>query len=159
MDSNKKKTTLILLAILTMFTALVGLNSCGSTITMTSTTSSVVKAIDSKILQPQGNTPWELSLYSIKWNGTSVRVNIGVTNKFNRVNSFDYVFLVADSYGGSFQPTEGPRPAFCHGSIYPDETKTGSLNFTVNPRSGNITLQVFNDYVKYIDLFALGSPN
>jgi hypothetical protein len=148
------------LVILTMVVYFISLNSCVTSTTTKPTPLPKTNPIEIKTLEYPGSGPWVFALYSIKWDGTKVNVDIGVTNKFNLVNSLPYVFFVADAYGGTFQPSEGPRPAFCSGAIYPGETKVGTLTFTVNPMSGNIVLKIFdNGYLKTENLFNLGVPH
>jgi hypothetical protein len=141
---------------------LLGLVSCGGTVTSTPPTTSPPlihspKVLESKTIQ-FGGMPWEFSLYSITWNGLTVTADISVTYKYRTVNSFPFVFVAEDAYRVSFQPVEGPRPAFCSGIFYPEDTKRGTLTFTVNPKSGNIVLETFDGgSLKRETLFTLGS--
>ncbi|MFC1971106.1 hypothetical protein ACFLV0_04145 [Chloroflexota bacterium] len=95
------------------------------------------------------NIFWDVSLYSVEWDGAEVTIHLSVTNDGDKPATFPYPsvyhpvvveFRVVDHYNQWFDNNNSER--WVSGDIYPGETRSGELSFLVNPRSGDSALYV-----------------
>ncbi len=116
---------------------------------------------------------WNYTISNVLWVGNTVSMNMEVTNVGNRVIPFgsggpnahysfttDYKFCLVDSYNQIYwSKGDGVREAsFYNQKYYPNEKKSGRLEFTVNPHSGASYLYQYAAGRPRIQLFPLGSP-
>ena len=117
-----------------------------------------------------GDKTWLVSLESVKWSESTVILTLSVRNEGSSPAKFGYMFseafnpsfhhyrgadiVVKDSYGMLF---DTKSREFYKGLIYPGETRKGVLQFTVNPRSGQVGLYLSPSAKDA--LFYLGSPS
>jgi len=108
---------------------------------------------------------WEFTLNSFSIKSTDVNVNISVTSHFDVPREYGpYRIVLIDQYstrsGMIFGDTIDKEHfyGFYEGIYYPGDTKTGDLRFTVNPKSGKVSLHLYSPYMKSImsKLFDLG---
>jgi len=130
---------------------------------------------------------WRIDLEECKISGNKVYVELSVTSLWAAPRYFGgdflspYTFICIDQYGKIFEdaieerkeaeawqkflegewfPTEEPEPInFYKGEYYPNETRTGELEFIVNPRSGDVALYIgrFVGFTTRLKLFDLGT--
>jgi hypothetical protein len=97
-----------------------------------------------------GNITWEVVLKSIQWSSNRINTEIIATNRGTTPADFPYEnvdpigvvvsFGVMDSYN-MWYSVDG-NPNFDVRKIYPGESRTFKPTFTVNARSGELTLYV-----------------
>ena len=124
-----------------------------------------VEPMQTKLIQID-NMYWEVSLYSVKWDGAEATVNLSVSNEGDKPATFPYPgvhhpatteFLVVDSYNQWFGNSSSKK--WVSGDIYPGETRRGDLTFSVNLRSGNTALYVsWYSGIRRGYLFDIGHP-
>lgn len=130
---------------------------------------------------------WRITLEQCNILGNKVRVKLSITSLWNSPHYFGggvfspYTFICIDQYGKKFEDaieerktaeawqkflegdisfTEEPEPVnFYKGEYYPEETRTGELEFIVNPRSGDVVLYIarYVGHTTKLKLFDLGS--
>lgn len=130
---------------------------------------------------------WEIVLKKCSISGNKVAVNVSIISHWNTPRYFGgdalspYTFICIDQYGKIFEDaieerknaeqwqnllegkisiTDEPEIVnFYKGEYYPEETRTGELEFIVNPKSGDVALYL-GRYVLYtskLKLFDLGT--
>lgn len=111
---------------------------------------------------------WNYKLNNVIWDGNKVAMNIDVTNIGNEVLPFggglfptDNKLCLVDSQNQIYwskNDAEGFIPYFYNVKYYPNETKSGKLEFTVNSLSGECSLYLYGSSKPRAQLFLLGSP-
>ena len=85
---------------------------------------------------------WEFTLNSYNIRSTTVDINITITSRHDAISEYSLSrlgeFVVIDQYGGGFVDVK--RANFYAGRYYPKDSRTGNLQFTVNLKSGKISL-------------------
>jgi len=130
---------------------------------------------------------WRIILKQSNISGNKASVKLSITSLWHSPHYFGggpfspYTLICIDQYGKIFEDaieqrktaeawqkflegdislTEEPEPVnFYKGEYYPEETRTGQLEFIVNPRSGDVSLYIgrFVGYTTRLKLFDLGS--
>ncbi len=127
---------------------------------------------------------WEVALKKCTISGNRVRVKLSITSHWNSPRYFGgnalspYTFICIDQYGKIFEDAieekktseawqeffEGKISVepeivnFYKGEYYPEEIRTGELEFIINPKSGDVALYLgrFVGFTSKMWLFDLG---
>jgi hypothetical protein len=130
--------------------------------------SGVVNSTQQKCTFRTGSITWEVVLKSAKWNGNKINTELVATNKGNTPADFPYEnvselgvvvdFGLSDSYGMWYSTDKSQN--YDVYKVYPGESRVFKPSFTINSRSGDVTLYVtrFTGTSKF-SLFKLKSPN
>ena len=129
-----------------------------------------------EIAQVKNIDNWQIQLVGIRWNGSTLNVNLIITNLGARRNfgfsSFSTLgqpqLAVIDSTGKKIDPWVR-QPDFSQGELivlppyakeyYPNESWSGNLRFDMSPYSGKTILYVGRySWLEKWALFDLGSP-
>jgi hypothetical protein len=118
---------------------------------------------------------WQIQLISSSWKGSTLNVNLKITNLGPRRNFGFASFIepgpelaVIDSTNKKIDPWV-PQPDFSKGELmtvppytkeyYPNESWSGSLKFEMSPYSGQTKLYIGRySWTQIVPLFSLGSP-
>jgi hypothetical protein len=90
---------------------------------------------------------WEITLNKHSIQSNTVTISVSITSHFSSpkdyspFNTGEGEIVCVDQYGIAFSDTE--NGTWYEGRYYPGDTKTGDLTFTVNPKSGKISMWLY----------------
>jgi len=105
-----------------------------------------------------GEGNWFIAFDGAEWHGCTITVHVSITYHgdtvavFGRddIYNFGRSLLIYDKYGhvfySTYYETEGPWEDWYQLKYYPDETRRGTVEFTVDPRSESIWLYIEGKY-------------